>query len=152
MRALLQRVSQASVTVNGDKLAAIGKGMVVFIGIKEEDDVKAADYVADKIVNLRVFEDNAGKVNLSARDVNADFLVISQFTLYADCRKGRRPSFVKAAKPDISEPLYAYFVDKLKDSGLRVATGRFGADMLVKIHNQGPVTIMLDSDEKRKPR
>lgn len=152
MRALLQRVSQASVTVNGDELAAIGKGMVVFIGIKEEDDEKAADYVADKIVNLRVFEDNAGKVNLSARDVNADFLVISQFTLYADCRKGRRPSFVKAAKPDISEPLYAYFVDKLKDSGLRVATGRFGADMLVKIHNQGPVTIMLDSDEKRKPR
>ncbi len=149
MRALLQRVSSASVVIEGKEYAAIEQGMVVLLGIKAGDDKKAADYLADKIVNLRIFEDNEGKINLSAMDVRADLLVISQFTLYADCRKGRRPSFVKAAKPVISEPLYNYAVEKLKKSGLRLATGKFGANMVVKIFNNGPVTIMLDSEEKR---
>ncbi|MBD3384316.1 D-tyrosyl-tRNA(Tyr) deacylase [candidate division KSB1 bacterium] len=149
MRGLLQRVSSASVVIEGKEYAAIEQGLVILLGIKEGDDKKAADYLADKIVNLRIFEDNNGKVNLSAMDVGADLLVISQFTLYADCRKGRRPSFIKAAKPGISEPLYNYVVEKLKESGLRLTTGKFGADMLVKISNNGPVTIMLDSEEKR---
>jgi D-tyrosyl-tRNA(Tyr) deacylase len=149
MRALLQRVSSASVVIEGKEYAAIEQGMVILLGIKEGDNKKAADYLADKIVNLRIFEDNEGKVNLSAMDVGADLLVISQFTLYADCRKGRRPSFVKAAKPVISEPLYNYVVDKLKKSGLRLTTGKFGANMVVKIFNNGPVTIMLDTEEKR---
>ena len=149
MRALIQRVSKASVEVDGKKIGEINKGLVVLLGVNNNDNDETAGFLAKKIVNLRIFEDKTGKFNLSALDVGADILAISQFTLYADCRKGRRPGFSEAAHPDISEPLYHKFVQLLKESELKVETGLFGAHMLVKIHNDGPVTIMLDSDEKR---
>jgi len=119
------------------------------LGVNNNDNEETARFLANKIVNLRIFKDNEGKFNLSALDVRAEILAISQFTLFADCRKGRRPSFTEAAHPDISEPLYNKFVQLLKETGLNVEEGIFGAYMLVKIFNDGPVTIMLDSDEKR---
>ncbi len=149
MRALIQRVTQASVTVEGKITGEIGKGLVVLLGVTNSDSAEDAAMLADKIVNLRILSDAAGKFNLSALDTKAEILVISQFTLYADCRRGRRPGFTDAAPPDISEPLYEKFVQLLQETGLKVATGIFGANMLVKIFNDGPVTIMLDSNEKR---
>lgn len=150
MKALIQRVSQASVTVDERILGSINSGLVVLLGVKNGDDEKAARYLVNKIVNLRIFEDSNGKFNLSALDVHADILAISQFTLYADCRRGRRPGFTDAAPPDISMPLYRKFVNMLKETGLVVAEGEFGAHMLVKIYNDGPVTILLDSEDKRQ--
>lgn len=148
MKALLQRVSTASVTVEGEVVGKIGRGLVVFLGISRGDTEREAHYLAEKTVNLRIFPDSQGKFNLSALDVGADLLVVSQFTLLADTVKGRRPSFTEAAPPDQAQALIERFLTVLRASGLRVESGRFGEQMMVEIHNDGPVTIMLDSKEK----
>ncbi len=148
MRALIQRVSEASVEVEGRTIGKIGKGLVILVGIHRHDPQEAADYLAEKIVNLRIFQDNDDKLNLSALDVGAELLVISQFTLYADCRRGRRPSFIDAAPPEYSQPYFERFIRLLQRSGLHIEQGQFGATMQVKIFNDGPVTLMLDSAEK----
>jgi len=148
MRAVLQRVTQAGVTVANKKIASIGQGLLVLLGVEQGDGEKAADYVAEKVVNLRIFEDEAGKMNLSVSDIGGELLVVSQFTLLADCRKGRRPGFSQAALPELAEPLCEYFVERLRQRGLTVQTGRFRAEMAVDLVNDGPVTIMLDSQRK----
>jgi D-tyrosyl-tRNA(Tyr) deacylase len=145
MKALLQRVTRASVSVGGEVVGAIGPGLVVLVGIAEGDTAEDARYLARRTVDLRVFADKNGKFNLSARDINGELLVISQFTLIADTRKGRRPSFVAAAPPDKAEPLFNEFVSEARGSGLKVATGRFQQYMQVEIHNDGPVTVLLES-------
>ncbi len=145
MRAVIQRVSRAGVTVGNEKIADIGAGLLVLLGIEQGDDEKAADYLAEKIAGLRIFEDEAGKMNLSVLDLSGELLVVSQFTLLADCRKGRRPGFSQAALPELAEPLCGYFVDRLRRMDLPVQTGSFQADMAVDLLNDGPVTIMLDS-------
>ncbi|MCK4621519.1 MAG: D-tyrosyl-tRNA(Tyr) deacylase [Desulfuromonadales bacterium] len=145
MRAVIQRVSRAGVRVADEQISAIGAGLLVLLGIETGDDEKAADYLAEKISGLRIFEDNAGKMNLSVVDRAGELLVVSQFTLLADCRKGRRPGFSRAALPRLAEPLCDYFVARLRESGLPVQTGRFRAEMAVELVNDGPVTIMLDS-------
>lgn len=145
MRAVIQRVKKASVKVSGKTIGKIGKGLVVLLGVGEGDAEKDAEYLADKIANLRIFSDKNDKMNLSALDTKAEILAISQFTLYGDTRKGRRPSFVKAAKPEKAEKLFNYFVKKLKETGLKVETGKFRAMMLLEILNDGPVTIILES-------
>ena len=133
-------------------LGRIGPGLVVLVGICREDVEQDADYVVTKTLNLRVFADEDGRFDLSAGDVGADLLVISQFTLYADTRKGRRPSFTNAAPPDQAQPLFQLALARFRDSGLRVETGRFQAHMLVSIQNDGPVTILLDSADRHRPR
>ena len=148
MKALVQRVTKASVSVNGEVVGKIGRGLVVLVGVAREDTEKDAIYMADKIVNLRVFADEASKFNRSALDVGAEILIVSQFTLLADTRKGRRPSFEAAAPPEQAETLLNYFIDRVGDSGLKVETGRFQQHMLVEIYNDGPVTIALDSKDK----
>ena len=145
MKVLLQRVESASVRVSGEVVGRIGQGLVVFVGVAGGDSEKDARYLVQKIVNLRVFADDSGKFNLSSHDIQGELLLVSQFTLLADTRKGRRPSFVGAAPPDQAEELFQYFVAEAQGSGLKVATGRFQAYMQVEIHNDGPVTIMLDS-------
>ena len=152
MRALSQRVSQASVSVEGQVIAAIKQGFVVFVGVGRGDSDVDARYLAEKIANLRVFADEAGKFNLSILDIGGEVLVVSQFTLFASTRKGRRPSFTDAAPPEEAEPLVDTFVQFLRTAGLRVDTGRFQQYMLVEIHNDGPVTIFIDSEERLKPR
>lgn len=147
MRLVIQRVAKASVTINDKTVGRIGKGLVILVGIQNGDTEADAKYLAQKCVNLRIFQDNADKMNLSALDIGGELLAISQFTLYADCKKGRRPSFVQAAAPEQSQPLYFKFVQLLKETGLKVAEGEFGAMMLVEIYNDGPVTIFLDSEE-----
>lgn len=144
MRALLQRVSKASVTVDGKVISQTGKGLVVLLGIGHGDGEEQAAFLAEKIANLRIFEDEAGKTNLSVLDVGGDAIVVSQFTLYADARKGRRPSFTDAALPAAAEPLVERFVDLLRGHGVPTQTGQFGAHMHVEIHNDGPVTIWLE--------
>lgn len=148
MKALLQRVSKASVSIAGEEVGSIDRGLVVFLGVAEGDAERDAQYLAQKIVNLRIFKDADSKFNLSALDIGGDLLLVSQFTLLADTRKGRRPSFIEAAPPEQAERLFDYFVDLAKESGLKVATGRFQQHMQVEIHNDGPVTVMLDSREK----
>jgi len=148
MKALLQRVTRASVGIDDEEVGKIGRGLVVFLGVASGDTEKDAQYLAQKIVNLRIFADEEGKFNLSALDINAELLLVSQFTLLADTRKGRRPSFVEAAPPVQAEELFGYFVEQTRATGLKVATGRFQAYMQVEIRNDGPVTIMLDSREK----
>ena len=148
MKALLQRVTEASVNVGGEVVGRIGKGLVVFVGIAQEDAERDANYLADKVVNLRIFADEASKFNLSALETRGEILIVSQFTLLADARKGRRPSFAQAALPEQAEALFNLFVDLVRNSGLKVETGRFQQHMLVEIHNDGPVTIALDSKEK----
>jgi len=152
LRALSQRVSQASVSVEGQVIAAIKQGFVVFVGVGRGDSDIDARYLAEKIANLRVFADESGKFNLSILDIGGEVLVVSQFTLFANTRKGRRPSFTDAAPPKEAEPLMDTFVQFLRTAGLRVDTGRFQQYMLVEIHNDGPVTIFIDSEERLKPR
>ena len=147
MRAVLQRVTKGSVSINGRLTASINAGLVILLGVGANDTEADVDLLAKKIANLRIFADSAGKFNLSALEVKAELLVISQFTLYADSRKGRRPSFTEAARPEIAVPLYQLFVEQLRAMDLRVETGEFQADMLVEIHNSGPVTIWLDTEE-----
>jgi D-aminoacyl-tRNA deacylase len=144
MRALLQRVFKASVTVESKVISRIGKGLVVLLGIGHSDGVEQAAFLAEKIANLRIFEDAQGKTNLSILDVKGEAIVVSQFTLYAEARKGRRPSFTEAALPEVAEPLVNRFVDLLRGHGVPTQTGRFGAHMEVEIHNDGPVTIWLE--------
>jgi D-tyrosyl-tRNA(Tyr) deacylase len=145
LRAVVQRVSAASVRVDGRQVGAIGRGLVVLLGVGRGDGEQDADYLAEKTLNLRVFPDPEGQMNLSALDVQAELLAVSQFTLQGDARKGRRPSYVDAAAPAEAQLLYARFVSRLRDSGLQVAEGVFRATMDVALINQGPVTILLDS-------
>lgn len=145
MKAVLQRVKQASVSINGNLINEIRVGLVLLVGVKKDDTIVKVKYIADKCINLRIFEDEAGKMNLSALDVKAEILVVSQFTLYADTEKGRRPSFTEALEPKEAENLYLKFVDFIKESGLVVKTGVFGAKMLVNIGNDGPVTLVLEN-------
>lgn len=144
MRALLQRVSKASVTVDEQTISAIGNGLLILLGVGHGDGEEQAKFLAEKIANLRVFEDEQGKTNLSILDVKGGAIVVSQFTLYADTRKGRRPSFIDAALPDVAEPLVNRFVELLRGHGVPTQTGKFGAHMEVEIHNNGPVTIWLE--------
>ena len=148
MKALVQRVLKASVTVNGEVAGEIGQGLVTLLGVANGDTEKDADYLVNKIINLRIFTDAADKFNLSVLDIKGEILLISQFTLLSDTRHGRRPSFTDAAPPEQAEKLYNYAVDQTRISGVKVATGRFQQHMEVEIHNSGPVTIMLDSKEK----
>ena len=145
MRAVVQRVTDADVSVDNKNTGAIGKGYVVLLGVEEGDSEADAEYMAEKIAGLRVFEDNEGKMNLSLMDIGGAVLSVSQFTLLADARKGRRPSFVRAARPEEANRLYIYFNEKVREKGIRVAEGVFQAEMLVRINNDGPVTILLDS-------
>jgi len=148
VKALLQRVSAASVSVAGEVVGRIGRGVVVLVGVASGDSEKDARYLAQRTVNLRIFSDQASKFNLSALDIGGELLVVSQFTLLADTRKGRRPSFTDAAPPAQAEELFEFFVSEARATGLRVETGRFQQYMQVEIHNDGPVTILLDSREK----
>ncbi|HHS97813.1 MAG TPA: D-tyrosyl-tRNA(Tyr) deacylase [Chloroflexi bacterium] len=144
MRALVQRVSQAAVSVDGETIARIGRGVVVLVGVTHGDAEEQAAWLARKVAGLRIFEDEHGKMNASLLDVEGEALVVSQFTLYADARKGRRPSFVNAAPPEVAEPLVDLFARVLAETGVPVKTGLFGAHMLVQIYNDGPVTILLE--------
>jgi len=144
MRVVLQRVSRASVTIDGRLAGAIGRGFCLLVGFTHQDTVERVDWMAEKTSGLRLFADAEGKMNLGLADVGGAVLVISQFTVYGDAAKGRRPSFVDAARPETAIPLYQRFVASLRARGLEVATGEFGADMQVEIHNDGPVTLILD--------
>ncbi len=152
MRAVIQRVSQASVTVDGSVVGAIGHGLLILLGVNQTDTLDDVELLAEKIVHLRIFGDHEGKFNLSLLDVGGAALVVSQFTLYADTRKGRRPSFTAAARPEIAEPLVDAFAAALRARAIPVATGVFGAMMQVALINDGPVTIVIDSAELRLPR
>lgn len=149
MRAIVQRVSSASVDVAGETIADIGQGLLILVGVTHGDAESEAQFLAGKAANLRIFSDEAGKMNLSALEVGAEVIVVSQFTLYGDIRKGRRPSFISAAAPDSAAPLVDRFAADLRALGLRVGTGRFGADMAVSLVNDGPVTIWMDTAELR---
>ncbi|HEY7535633.1 MAG TPA: D-aminoacyl-tRNA deacylase [Thermodesulfobacteriota bacterium] len=145
MRAVIQRVIEAKVEVDGEVVGRTGEGLLVLLGVRKEDTEEDVHYLVDKALGLRIFEDEAGKMNLSIRDIKGEILAVSQFTLYGDCRRGRRPSFDEAAAPDMAERLYNLFVEKMRRSGIKVETGRFRAIMNVHIVNSGPVTILLDS-------
>jgi D-tyrosyl-tRNA(Tyr) deacylase len=148
MRAVLQRVSEANVKVDNNIIGRIEKGFVVLLGIAKEDNEEDIKYICEKIINLRVFEDEQEKMNLSVLDIKGELLIISQFTLYGDCRKGRRPGFDKAARPEKAKELYENFVSICKENGVVTKTGIFQADMLVDISNDGPVTLLLDSKKE----
>ena len=152
MRALVQRVTEASVEVDDEEVGSIGPGLLVLLGVSSDDDESDAEYLVPKIVNLRIFADEANRFNRSVADVGGAVLVVSQFTLYADTRRGRRPDFTRAAPPDLAERLYEHTVSLLRETGLTVATGRFQAYMQVKSRNDGPVTILLDSADRQRPR
>jgi D-tyrosyl-tRNA(Tyr) deacylase len=145
MRAVIQRIQNAHVKVDGEIIGRSGAGLLIFLGIGREDTEDDIKYIADKALGLRIFSDENDKMNLSVRDINGEFLIISQFTLYGDCRRGRRPSFDSAMPPKEAEMMYEKFVEYVKESGLHCETGRFGADMKVELLNDGPVTILLDS-------
>jgi D-tyrosyl-tRNA(Tyr) deacylase len=148
MRAVVQRVSYSKVTVDGVIIGEIQKGLNVLLGVGQEDSEKDIEYLAEKIINLRVFEDSNGKMNLSLLDVSGELLIISQFTLYGDTRKGKRPSYDKAARPEVAENMYNKFVDYCKQYDIKVQTGKFQAMMMVEIHNDGPVTLLIDSKKE----
>ena len=152
MRALIQRVARASATVNGVETGRMGMGLVVLLGVSRDDCEEDARYLVEKVVNLRIFPDDRNRFNRSALDVGAEFLIISQFTLYANTRRGRRPDFTQAAQPEQAERLYERAVELFKESGLRVATGVFREHMVVDIQNDGPVTLMIDSADRFRPR
>ena len=145
MRAVVQRVKNASVSSEGTQFGAIEQGLVVFLGVTHTDTEKDAAYLAEKIVNLRIFEDNEGKLNLSVKDIGGKIMSVSQFTLYGDCRKGRRPGFTEAARPEMANELYEKFNAELKNQGMEIATGVFQTDMQVSLVNDGPITMLLDS-------
>ena len=149
MRLLIQRVTRASVTIDGKTEAQIGRGLLVLVGIAHTDGASQADYLADKLVNLRIFRDAEGRMNLSALDTSASLLLVSQFTLYGDCRKGRRPSFDAAAPPEKARELYEYFVAKVREKGLATGSGVFQAHMEVELVNDGPVTLLLETEPGR---
>jgi D-tyrosyl-tRNA(Tyr) deacylase len=145
MKAVVQRVRESSVSVEGRIVGSIGPGLMVLLGVAQGDTSTAADYLADKIVHLRIFEDENGRMNRSLADMGGGMLIVSQFTLLGDCRKGRRPSFIQAARPDLAESLYEYFVEQVKKKGIPVQTGIFGAMMAVSLINDGPVTLIVES-------
>lgn len=145
MRAVIQRVKRASVTIDGKETASIGQGFLVLLGVHETDTEQEAAYVAKKCCGLRIFEDEDGKMNRSVQDVGGEFLVVSNFTLYGDCKKGNRPSFTSAARPETAIPLYEQFVSCVREDGIPCQTGVFGADMQVELLNDGPVTVMVES-------
>ncbi|MBI9076908.1 MAG: D-tyrosyl-tRNA(Tyr) deacylase [Desulfatibacillum sp.] len=145
MRAVVQRVGKSSVTVDGQVVGAIESGLLVLLGVAPEDTSKEVEFLAKKIVGLRIFEDDAGKMNRSLDEIQGEMLVVSQFTLYGDCRKGRRPSFISAAPPELAEKLYEEFVSAVDMLGIKIATGKFGAMMDVALVNQGPVTLIVES-------
>ena len=147
MRAVVTRVSNASVTIDGKVEGAIEKGYLILLGVGPEDTEAVCDKLAEKICNLRVFEDENGKMNLNLEQVGGAMLVVSQFTLYGNCRKGRRPDFLAAARPEVAIPLYEKFVQLIRDKGIHVETGEFGAEMLVESVNDGPVTLVVDTDQ-----
>ena len=150
MRAVIQRVTNSKVDVDGETIGQIDRGLLVFLGVGLEDEISDVEYLAEKIVNLRIFEDEDQKMNLSLRDIEGEILVVSQFTLQGDIRKGRRPNFGGAAKPDLAEPLYLDFIEKCKSYSeiKKVETGQFGADMKIDLTNDGPVTILIDSKKE----
>lgn len=152
MRALIQRVTCASVRIDGETVGSIGAGLVVLLGVAAGDDEADARYLVDKTADLRIFADDEGRFNRSALDVAAELLVVSQFTLYADTRRGRRPDFTRAAEPDDARRLYGRAVEMFRETGLTVATGEFQAYMQVRLQNDGPVTLMLDSEDRSRPR
>ena len=145
MRVVVQRVASSSVSVENEIVGSINKGVLVFLGVSQEDTKKDAEYLSEKITNLRIFEDTDGKMNLSLMEISGEMQVVSQFTLFGDCRKGNRPSFIQAARPEMAKELYNYFVSLCKSKGIHVQEGIFQAEMLVTIINDGPVTIILDS-------
>ena len=148
MKLVIQRVLNSSVKVDNEIIGSIGKGYMVLVGVAESDTKEIADKLVDKMIKLRIFEDSEGKTNLSLSDVGGELLLVSQFTLYADCKKGNRPSFIKAGKPDFANEMYEYIISKCKTyEGLKVERGKFGADMKVELVNDGPFTIVLDSEE-----
>lgn len=147
MRAVIQRVKHATVDVNGIRTGSISKGIVTFLGIHHHDGAKEIGWMAEKIINIRIFPDPDGKMNISLADINAEMLIVSQFTLYGDCRKGRRPGYSEAAPPEIAEPIYNRFVDEVRNTGITAATGKFQAMMDVTLVNDGPVTLLLDSEK-----
>lgn len=147
MKFVIQRVERAEVTSGGETLGAIGLGLAVLIGVGKDDDRETADKLIKKLVNMRIFEDEDGKTNKSLADVDGELLLVSQFTLYADCKRGNRPSFINAGAPDVAEELYNYIIEQCKNSCPKVQTGAFGADMRVSLVNQGPFTVILDSME-----
>ena len=147
MRAVVQKVSSSKVTVDGEITGQINEGLLVLLGVTHEDTSKDVDYMIDKTLNLRIFEDEDGKMNLSLKDIDGELFVVSQFTLYGDCRKGRRPSLSEAAKPEFANELYEEYVAKAKAEGIKVGTGRFRTHMVVDITNEGPVTMLLDSSK-----
>ncbi len=152
MRALIQRVTQASVKIDSKEVGRIGSGLVLLLGVAKDDTEADAEYLVNKLVNLRIFADDQGRFDRSALDTGAEFLVVSQFTLYADTRKGRRPDFTAAAAPELARQLYDYAVTLLRGKGLPVATGKFQKHMEVSLRNDGPVTIMLDSSDRHRAR
>ncbi|MDI6734744.1 MAG: D-aminoacyl-tRNA deacylase [bacterium] len=145
MRACVQRVKEATVTVGNKIIGQIDKGLLILLGITHQDTIKDVQYLVNKIINLRIFTDETNKFNLSVLDINGGVLIISQFTLYGDCRKGRKPDFTQAAAPELARELYLEFIDLVKKAGIKTQEGEFGAKMLVDIHNDGPVTLILDS-------
>ena len=147
MRAVLSRVKNASVTVDGQVIGKIGQGFLILLGITHEDTEVQATKLADKLTGLRIFEDEDGKMNRGLETVNGEILVVSQFTLYGNCRKGRRPDFLAAARPEVAIPLYEKFIQLIRDKGIHVETGDFGAEMLVESVNDGPVTLVVDTDQ-----
>jgi D-tyrosyl-tRNA(Tyr) deacylase len=148
VRAVVQRVAKAKVFANGCTVGEIARGLLVLLGIGQEDTRKDVEYLAGKTVGLRIFEDTKGKMNLSLQDIKGELLVVSQFTLYGDCRKGKRPGFDRAARPERAEVLYNEFLDCCRGYGIKVESGRFQTEMMVEIHNHGPVTILLDSKKE----
>ena len=152
MKLLIQRVREAAVAVDGETIGQIGHGLLVFVGVADTDTKQIADKLVDKMTKLRIFDDAQGKTNLAAADVQGEFLIVSQFTLYADCRKGNRPSFSNAGKPEESKRLYECFIARAKQDITHVDSGEFGADMQVTLTNDGPFTIWLDTDELKKSR